>query len=101
MACVESLHPFWYREKNHWETEFLPTFMQGQESGDVHFATKLAEKLGEYEKAWSALRAEHRLGPVRRAPVLEHQGTPDGKICKDYHNKCPWWADKVPPLYLR
>ena len=75
--------------------------MQGQESGDVHFATELAQKLGEYEKAWSALRAEHRLGPVRRAPVLEHQGTPDGKICKDYHNKCPWWADKVPPVHLR
>ena len=62
----------------------------------MHFATELAEKLAHYEKAWSALRAEAGLAPVKRAAVLEHLGGPDGTSCKDYHKQCPWWADKVP-----
>ena len=70
--------------------------VQGQESGDVHFATELEQKLGDYEKAWSRLRAKAGLGPVRKASVLDHNGTPDGKACKDYHKQCAWWADKVP-----
>ena len=69
--------------------------VQGQESGDFHFATELEQKLGDYEKAWSRLRANAGLGPVRKASVLDHNGTPDGKACKDYHKQCAWWADKV------
>ncbi|CAL8463374.1 g2908 [Coccomyxa elongata] len=67
---------------------------EGQESGEVHFATELVQKLGDYEKAWSRLRTNAGLGPVRKASVLDHNRTPDGKACKDYHKQCAWWADK-------
>ncbi len=66
----------------------------------MHFATELAQKLGDYEKVWGRLRAEAGLGPVRKAAVLEHQGTPDGSSCRDYHKQCAWWADKVPATHL-
>lgn len=69
--------------------------LQGQDSGEINLATELVQKLGEYEKTWHRLRKQAGLGPIRKASVLEHQGTPDGKTCIDYHKQCSWWADKV------
>ena len=48
-----------------------------------------------YKEQWDSIREEAGMKPAKGGSFMSHLGKPDGDTCKDYHEKCPFWADVV------
>ena len=81
------------------EREVSACALQGQaEEGDQHaekFAALMVTSLQLYKEQWDSIREEAGLAPAKGGSFMSHLGKPDGDTCKDYHEKCPFWADVV------
>ena len=81
------------------EREAPACALQGQaEEGDAHaekFAALMVTSLQLYKEQWDSIREKAGMEPVKGGSFLSHLGKPDGDTCKDYHEKCPSWADVV------